>query len=161
MREAQRPPARGGVGRIPAAIVLEGFPRLVVAPAVGLDEDALGLEDEVRVEGFDVVVDDWLREVRVAAELQEALFELGPREGGSGVVVSENRRELAGSAMAGVGSCDGDEGGHVREARVLRLVEDPFEGAAAQGRGEVEDRARPGVVTGMPSCVVDSTLRAR
>jgi hypothetical protein len=152
--EPQRAPAAGGVDGIAAAVALEGVSRAVVAPAVGFDEDALGLEDEVGFEGFDVVVDGRLRKARVAAQPQEALLELGLREGGAGVVVGERLEQLARSAVAGVASCDGDEGGDVRQADVLRLVEDAFEGAAVQGGGEVEDRAFGGVVTRMRSCVV-------
>jgi len=50
------------VDGVAAAVRLERIAGLVVLPAVGLDEDALRREDEVGFEGFDVVVDDRLRE---------------------------------------------------------------------------------------------------
>jgi hypothetical protein len=48
----------------------------VVAPAVGLDEDAVVLEDEVDFEALDAFVDLGLRQAGVAAEFEEALLEL-------------------------------------------------------------------------------------
>jgi hypothetical protein len=76
MGEAEGAVAGGGVGRVAAAIVLERFAGLVMAPAVGLDEDALVLEDEVDLVAFDVVVHPGLWQAGLAAEGEEALFEL-------------------------------------------------------------------------------------
>jgi len=111
---------------------------------IGFGEDALSGEDEVRFEGFDVVVEDRLRKVRVAAELQEALFELGFREGASGVMVGQGCQELACSAMAGVRSGQGIEGNVVAEPCALRSIEQALDAAAVQGGGEVEDGASRG-----------------
>jgi hypothetical protein len=44
--------------------------------------------------------------------------------------------------MAGVRSGQGDEGGDVREAGVLRLVEQALERPSLKRGGEIEDRAR-------------------
>jgi hypothetical protein len=114
----------------------------VVLPAVGLDEDALGREDEVGFEQLDVVVDPRrLRETGVSAEGEEALLELGLREGGAGGVVVEGFEELACSAVAGPGSCQGIEGKRVAQTRVLRAVEEALDAAPVESGGEVEDRA--------------------
>lgn len=140
--EAQGAPAGGGVDRVAAAVVLERRPRLVVLPAVGLDEDAVRFEDEVRFDALHVVVDPRLRKAGVAAELEEALLEHGLREDGAGLVVVEGVQELVGSAMAGAGSCQGNEGGDVREPRQLRAVEQALDAAAVEPRSEIEDGPR-------------------
>src|SRR3954468_19935324 len=139
--EAQRAPAGGGVDGVAPAVGFEGLPRLVVLPAVGLDEDAVGFEDEVGFKELDVVVDRGLREAGGAAELQEALLELRFGEGGAGRVVLEGCQELAGSAVAGGRSGQGIEGKVGAEPRVLRSVEQALDAAAVEAGGEVEDRA--------------------
>jgi hypothetical protein len=64
------------VDGVAAAVVLERFAGLVVAPTVGLDQHAVVLEDEVDFEALDAVVDLGLRQAGVAAEFEEALLEL-------------------------------------------------------------------------------------
>jgi hypothetical protein len=130
-----------GVAR---AVALEGPAGAVVGPGVGLDEDAVVLEDEVHLEAFDVGVDLRLRQVVVSAEAQEALFELGLGQRGAGRVRAECREQLLGSAVAGVGAGEGAEGGVVGELQDLRLVERAFERSGLEGGGEVEERPGPG-----------------
>jgi hypothetical protein len=75
--EAQRAPAGGGVDRVAPGVLLERLPGPVVLPAVGLDEDALAFEDEVRLERFDVVVElGRLREAGPPAQREERLLEV-------------------------------------------------------------------------------------
>ena len=138
--EAQRAPPGGGVYGVAAAVRFEGVAGPVVLPAVGLDEHAVGGEDEVRFEQLDVVVDPCrLREPGVFAEREEALLELRPRQGGAGVVILNGSQQLARSAVAGVGSCQGIEGEVVAQSRVLRAVEEALDAAAVEVCGEVED----------------------
>jgi hypothetical protein len=88
-----------------------------------------------------VVVDGGLREAGGAAEVQEAFFEFGFREGGAGLVVVEGCQQLARSAVAGMGSGEGIEGKVAAEPGVLRSVEQALDAAVVEDGGEVEDRA--------------------
>jgi len=54
---------------------------------------------------------------------------------------AEGGQQLGSSAVAGVGSGQGFEAGNVREAGVLRPVEQLLEWPALNRRGEIEDRA--------------------
>src|SRR4051794_33879915 len=71
-------------------------------------------------------------------------FELGFREGASGVMVGQGFQQLACSAMAGVRSGQGIEGNVVAEPCALRSMQQPLDAAAIQGGGEVEDGASRG-----------------
>jgi hypothetical protein len=72
------------VGRVAAPVALEAAPGAVVRPAVGLDDEALGGEQEVDLVVVDVLVDERGREAVVAADLQEEAFEVARGRGRCG-----------------------------------------------------------------------------
>src|SRR3954452_4956640 len=74
---------------------------------------------------------------RISRSLRVAAGELG-----AGVVAAERSGELVGSVVAGVGSCQGIEGGIVGQLADLRLVEQVLEPAWGDGGGHVQDRSR-------------------
>jgi hypothetical protein len=125
--EAQRAVAGAGEGGVAVAVALEGLPGVVVAPAVGLDGDALIAEDEVDLERGDPGVDVWLGEVVLAAQGQEALLELALGERRAAVVVVQCFGEVARSFVAGVGSGQGSGGGVVGQPLDFRVVQRPLE----------------------------------
>jgi hypothetical protein len=141
VREPQRAVAGPGEKRVSRAVVLEGVAGAVVGPAVGLDDEFRVLEEEVDLPELDPRVDERGWQAAVAAQREEALFESRLRRGGAGVVGLQSCPQSARSAVAGVGSGEGIEGGIVGQLADLRLVERPLERAALQDGGEVEERA--------------------
>jgi hypothetical protein len=153
VREAQGAPAGGGVDGVAAAVGFEGVPRFVVLPAVGLDEDAVGVEDEVGFEELDVVVDGGLWEAGGAAELQEAFIEFGLREGGAGAWSWSALSSLLAPRWPAWARARASRGtsspSRAFSARSSRRSMARVSRCAARSR-----IVRPGVVTGMPSFVV-------
>jgi hypothetical protein len=178
VRHAKRAVAGAGQRRIAAAVALEGEARSMVLPAVGLDDEAGVHEEEVDLKAGDRLVHKRLWQTAVAAQLEETLLEPASRERRARRVDAERRPELCGSAMPGVGSGEGIEGGDVRKPGGLGLIEEPLEAAALQRGREVEDRARrggdrdavvrrrlavevPGAVDANPRALAASPYRAR
>lgn len=87
------------------------------------------------------MVDPRSRQTEAIAEAEEAVLELGWRERRAGRVGVEGDQQPAGSAVPRALSGQGFEGGDVREARVLRVVEQPVKRSSLECGGEVEDRA--------------------
>jgi hypothetical protein len=81
----------------------------VVTPGVGLDDEGVRLEEEVDLLAEDAVVDLRLREAVGPAEALEADLEAALGDVGSCVVAGEGSQQPLGSAVAGMGACDGSE----------------------------------------------------
>jgi hypothetical protein len=124
------------------AVALERRAGAVVAPAVGLDHEPRAGEHEASLLALDVLVDARPRQAARTTQREEPPLDAGSRERGAGGVVAQGCPQFAGSAVVGVSSRDGIEGGDVRAPRVLRLVEEALDGTSVQRGGEVEDRAR-------------------
>ncbi len=126
---------------VAAPVALEALAGAVVRPAVGLDDEPLGGEEEVDLVLVDVLVDQRGREAVVAADLQEEAFEVALGEPGAGFELVERRSEPRGTVCPGCATAIARQGGVVGERLDLDLVEEPFEVTARQDRGEVEDGA--------------------
>jgi hypothetical protein len=85
----------------------------VVGPAVGFDDQVLLGEEEVDLFAGDALVSTRLGKRVVFAELAEGDLEVAAGPVLASEVGGEDLPELARSAVAGVGSCKGIEGGLV------------------------------------------------
>jgi len=116
----------------------------VVAPGVGLDDEAGGLEEEIDLLAGDGRVDAGLGQAVVVAKLAEQDLEAAARQIRARVVRLQGGQELVAPVVAGVGSGQGSEGGIVGQLEDLVAVEDVLEVGGLEARGEVEDRAGGG-----------------
>ena len=109
--EAERAVTGPGVDRVPGAVGLEGGSGAVVAPGVGLDDQALGFEEEVDLAAGGSVVDPGRREVVVGADGQEQALEAALGAIGARLVGLEGGPQLRGSTMARAGPGQGMRAG--------------------------------------------------
>src|ERR687885_2289743 len=105
--EAEAAVARAGEGGVAGAVALERLTGVVVAPAVGLDGDAVCGEEEVDLEALGVGVDLRRRQRVRSAEGEEALLEVALGERRAGGVAAERRGGRRGGAEARGGAGPG------------------------------------------------------
>ena len=84
------------------------------------------------------------RETGVVEQVEEALLELAPRDGGAGSAQGERRANRRRPGAARVAVEEGGKREPVGETQVIRLVESPLDLAGVEHGGEVEERARDG-----------------
>jgi hypothetical protein len=142
---------RSGLDQIGVAngVALERAPGPVSGVAVGLDDEALGLPEEVDHVALHVDVDLGVWELRTPAEVEEPLLQRTAGARGSRAIKGEHLREPPAPRATGPWV----EAGAI-EAQILGLVDGalqrPLDTTSARST-----RVRPGLVTGIPSrCVM-------
>jgi hypothetical protein len=120
----------------------------VYASAIGLDGDALGVEDEVDPERPVAIarvnpgVHLRVGNAGAADDRQEGLLELAPRRGAPDVVLGEDRLDGSDAVALGVAVELVVQRPEIEQLEDLGLVEDPLQRAAGEHGGEVEEGAR-------------------
>jgi hypothetical protein len=123
------------------AIALERSAGVVVAPAVGLDDQMRVGPVEIHLEARDAHVDQRARDAEAGAEPEQALLELASREPLELVCADQpaKTRGTVSRRMSIDHTLDRDE---VEEPQPLRRLDRPFHGMGREHLGQVEQRAR-------------------